>query len=165
MNKYLLLFPAILLIGAGCAPQTQVKTQAQVSTQPPALEKTTESNEAGITFENIEEKNGETKTTDEVPVVDIVLGGEVDQTISMEAGNFSFSPNTINAKPGDKIKITFTKNIGFHTFVIDEIEVKHAIKQGESLIFTAPSTPGSYAFYCDVGSHKTNGMEGVLIVK
>jgi len=65
----------------------------------------------------------------------------------------------------EKIQITFAKNVGFHTFVIDKLNVKHAIKQGEALTFTAPKEPGSFPFYCDIGSHQAQGMEGVLIVK
>ncbi len=107
-----------------------------------------------------DEKNDE----DNVPVTDIVLGGAT-QNVTMEAVNFFFSPKTIEAKPGEKINIFFSKNVGFHTFVIDELNVKFAIKEGEGLIFQAPTEPGSYAFYCDIGSHRANGMEGTLIVK
>ncbi len=189
MKKYLLLLPALALIGAGCAGSTSVETTANISAQPdssglvveqvPVEQKAvdasnTETNAAGeqvivsdgaeIVVQTQTEASAEAEEEDGVPVTDVVLGG-ADQEIDMVVGNFSYDPKTITAKPGEKIKITFTKNVGFHTFVIDEIGLKHAIKQGEAVSFTVPKTPGIYAFYCDVGSHRANGMEGVLIVK
>jgi hypothetical protein len=32
------------------------------------------------------------------------------------------------------------------------------------LVFTTPMTPGSYFFWCDVGTHRFQGMAGVLDV-
>jgi plastocyanin len=98
-------------------------------------------------------------------IVEIVLGGSSTQELDMESGNFFFSPETINASPGEKISITFSANSGFHTFVIDEIDAKFSISEGEAFTFTAPEEPGSYAYYCDIGSHRAFGMEGVLIVE
>jgi uncharacterized cupredoxin-like copper-binding protein len=31
-------------------------------------------------------------------------------------------------------------------------------------VFTAPSEPGDYAFWCHVGEHKELGMEGTMTV-
>ncbi|MBI5370355.1 cupredoxin domain-containing protein [Candidatus Uhrbacteria bacterium] len=184
MLKYLLLLPALALIGAGCAPAASVKAplaDSQPNTLDQAGEEASESaqekvqeNEQGETVvqsgnisATITPQNDEaTQPTSEdgVPVTDISLGGAT-QKVNMEAANFSFVPKSLTAKPGEKMQITFTKNNGFHTFVIDEIGLKYAIKQGEAVTFNAPTKPGTYAFYCDVGSHRANGMEGVLIVK
>lgn len=189
MRKFLLLLPALALIGAGCAGSTRVETTAEGSTQadssglvveqvpveqdadsPTATanaegELVIKTDGAEVVVQTETETEAEVEEDDGVPVTDVVLGAKADVEISMEGGNFFFAPKTINAKPGEKVKITFTKNIGFHTFVIDEIGLKYAIKQGEAVSFTAPKTAGSYAFYCDVGSHRANGMEGVLVVK
>ncbi len=117
--------------------------------------------------EDVQEDNNENteEDTSTVPIIDITLGGTVENNVNMESGNFFFAPNVINAAPSEKIKITFTKNSGFHTFVIDEMDIKFTISEGDALIITAPQTPGEYAFYCDIGSHRANGMEGTLIVK
>jgi len=85
--------------------------------------------------------------------------------VSMEAGNFFFEPAVISVEAGAEVTVMFVKNSGHHTFVIDEIGVKQTIVEGESVTFTAPSEAGSYAFYCDIGLHRANGMEGVLVVK
>ena len=189
MKKYLILLPALALIGAGCANSTRLETTADTSTkadssglvveqvpvEQAAESPTTSTNGEGelviktdgaeVVVQTKTETDAKVEEEDGVPVTDITLGAKADVEVSMEGGNFFFAPKTINAKPGEKVKITFTKNVGFHTFVIDEIGLKYAIKQGEAVSFTAPTAPGSYAFYCDVGSHRANGMEGVLIVK
>ena len=107
----------------------------------------------------------EAATEDDVQIVDVVLGGAADVNLDMVSGNFFFEPNTITAAPGESIKITFTENSGFHTFVIDELGLSFSIDEGEALKFTAPTEPGSYSYYCDIGSHRAFGMEGTLIVE
>lgn len=85
--------------------------------------------------------------------------------VSMESGNFFFSPSSIAAEPGQTVVITIEQNAGTHTLVIDEIGYKSGVSIGDVLTFTAPTDPGSYAYYCDVGSHRALGMEGTLIVQ
>ena len=86
-------------------------------------------------------------------------------TLDMEAGNYFFSPATIKAQVGDPITITFTKSSGAHTFVIDEIGLEENIAVGSTINFKAPSVPGRYPYYCNIGPHRTLGMEGVLVVE
>lgn len=180
--KYLLLLPVLALIGAGCASNPTVPEPAdnnmnQVNpydggaAEPVENETDEQKNtqETKIITDDgstmvIETQTPDTSDNDGIPVTEIVLGGSA-QKIDMDAGNFFFTPKTIEAKPGEKINIMFSKNVGFHTFVIDKIGLKHAIVQGEGLVFSAPTEPGSYPFYCDIGSHRASGMEGVLIVK
>jgi plastocyanin len=166
--KYFLSFLAIVaLAGAGCAqvstsPQADVEIEAEVETADEAAPVTIEVTADG---QAIVAQEGKT-TIDEngVPVTEIILGADVDVEVNMEATNFSFTPNVINASAGDRVSITFTKNIGFHTFVIDGVG-EFAIAQGEKFNFTAPDEPGEYVFYCDIGSHRAQGMVGTLIVK
>lgn len=107
----------------------------------------------------------------QAPAVPTVAVGEQNPSpasetlkVDMEIGNFFFAPATITAKAGQKVDVTFTKNEGFHTFVIDGV-AKLPIAVGTTKSFTAPSAPGSYPFYCDVNAHRSKGMEGTLIVK
>jgi len=166
MKYFLSLFAVLALAGAGCAQvsttaETTVEGEIEVAEQTaPVTIEVTADGEAVVAQE------GET-TIDEngVPITEIILGAEANVEVSMEAANFSFTPNVINASPGDRVSVTFTKNAGFHTFVIDEIGVEFAITEGEVLNFTAPSEPGSYPFYCSIGSHRSMGMEGTLIVE
>lgn len=85
--------------------------------------------------------------------------------ISLKAGNFFFEPATVRVGSGDEVTLDFVENTGVHTFVIDEIGLNVPIKEGATTTFTAPTEPGTYAFYCDIGNHRALGMEGVLIVK
>ncbi|MBM5789834.1 hypothetical protein FJZ23_01975 [Candidatus Parcubacteria bacterium] len=178
--KYFLLLPALALLGAGCAAAPSVKTEppAPVSAEYPAPDaddveempasgtETTVTVDDGteITFETKPAEDEDVEIDDGVPVTNIVLGGAT-LKLDMVSENFSFAPKVIEAKAGENIRIMFTKNTGFHTFVIDEINLKFPIKAGEALEFKAPTTPGEYTFYCDIGSHRAFGMQGKLIVK
>ncbi len=163
MKKYLILFPVLVLMGAGCAKiQTEEPKQAEketVNVETQGETTVTTDDGAEITF-----KTTEPETEDGVPIVDVVLGGATVK-VNMEVSNFLFTPKIIEAKAGEKIRIDFVKNVGFHTFVIDELNLTHGIKEGEALTFNAPTKPGSYPFYCDIGTHRAQGLEGTLIVK
>jgi len=81
--------------------------------------------------------------------------------------NFEFSLKEIKVKTGDKVKITFTNNEGFHDFILDEFGVNTGqITAGQSrtVEFTANQT-GTFEYYCSVGQHRANGMFGKLIVE
>jgi cytochrome c oxidase subunit 2 len=80
--------------------------------------------------------------------------------------NYSFSPNQITVKKGDKVKITFTDEGGFHNLVIDGYNEKtETIRTGNSAViaFTADKA-GTFAFYCSVANHREQGMQGSLVV-
>lgn len=90
-----------------------------------------------------------------------------EKSFTVVGENFSFSPNEIRVKKGDKVTITFHNNDGFHDFVLDEFSVKTSqIKSGDETVveFTADKT-GSFVYYCSVGAHRANGMWGTLIVE
>lgn len=164
MKYFLSLLALIAFAGAGCA-QVSTTTQADIEAET-AEESTPVTIEVTADGEAVVAQEGET-TIDEngVPVTEIILGAQADVEVNMETANFSFTPNVINASPGDRVSVTFSKNSGFHTFAIDEVGVEFAIAEGEKLNFTAPDAPGSYPFYCSIGSHRSMGMEGTLIVK
>lgn len=92
----------------------------------------------------------------ELPVKEFTVSGK----------NFSLTPNIINVQKGDKVKITFDNTGGFHDFKIDAYGL--ATKQGqapfqETLEFTADKV-GRFEYYCSVGSHRSMGMTGNLVV-
>jgi len=95
----------------------------------------------------------------------MVVVGIKEFTVSGQ--NFSFTPNSITVKKGNKVKITFKSIDGFHDFRIDEYGV--ATKQlqfpaEEVLEFTADKA-GNFEYYCSVGSHRAMGMFGTLKVE
>lgn len=88
--------------------------------------------------------------------------------ISIDGSNFRFVPNSFTVSPGENIKLTFKDNDGFHSLVFDNLDINlKAINAGtsESTEFTAPTTPGSYTFYCNVDGHREKGMVGTMIVQ
>ncbi len=80
---------------------------------------------------------------------------------------FRFEPNTITAKPGQTVNVTF-KNVGVlqHSFVLQQTNTKIVADGGKTATgnFVAPP-PGTYTFICDVPGHAPAGMQGQLIVQ
>lgn len=91
--------------------------------------------------------------------------------IEIEMSNFEYSVSEIRASAGDTLNIKLTNVEGMHDFDIDELGLDtEVIETGtESIVeFTIPAdaTPGTeYAYYCSVGNHRAQGMEGVIIVQ
>jgi len=89
------------------------------------------------------------------------------KSVTVEGGNFKFTPNTITVTKGDTVKITFKNMEGFHDLVIDEFQIRAKqipAGQEETIQFVADK-PGSFEFYCSVGTHRKMGMVGTLEVK
>ena len=81
--------------------------------------------------------------------------------------NYSFSLSAITVQKGDRVKILFKNEGGFHDLKIDEFNVAtKQIKGGETdtIEFTADKS-GSFEYYCSVGSHRAMGMKGTLTVE
>lgn len=86
---------------------------------------------------------------------------------TVHAGNFQFDVNKITVNKGDRVKINFINDEGFHDWVIDEFNARtKQIKAGESesIEFNATQT-GTFQYYCSVGSHRQMGMVGQFIVQ
>lgn len=182
MKKILLVLSLLAITGAGCASTPATQQTSDTNTTPAAAEQpapvapstpTTTTTGATTTVKTstggeITYKTPAVKTapvnSDDVPVTDIYLG-EAQVKVDMEVGNFFFKPTVIKAKAGNAVQLTFTKVDGTHNFVIDGTNANFVVKQGDKDIFTAPSKPGSYPFYCSVGSHRAMGMVGTLIVE
>ncbi|HEY9584685.1 MAG TPA: plastocyanin/azurin family copper-binding protein [Candidatus Paceibacterota bacterium] len=81
--------------------------------------------------------------------------------------NFEFNMKEIKVKEGDTVTINFKSESGFHDFVLDEFNVRTAQLQSggtESVTFLA-NKKGTFEYYCSVGSHRSMGMVGKLIVE
>jgi plastocyanin len=91
--------------------------------------------------------------------------------IAIEMTNFKYSRDTITAKPGDTVTVLLTSSEGMHNLYIDELEVQSdTLQAGEQTTLTIqiPSdTPSGtqYAYYCAIGNHRANGMEGTLVIQ
>jgi plastocyanin len=93
--------------------------------------------------------------------------GASTETISIEAGNFYFKPNTITTTPGIAT-IELTAQNGIHDLVFDGAYPGFTLeadggggKQSQKIDLK----PGKYTFYCSITGHRAAGMVGTLTVK
>lgn len=91
--------------------------------------------------------------------------GEV-KTFTMEAGAFYYTPNVVQVKKGDTVKITMSGKDMMHNFVIDELNVtSETVREGETTeIEFVANQAGEFEFYCGIGQHRANGQTGTLVV-
>lgn len=187
MKKFTILAISLVLLGAGCAQGGSGVEIPDISSGA-TLQVPAPGNEGVVEMivndeskeEEPEAEEDETLVVDEEAVVEDVSvedaaadetsQGEVTaelpvKKVTMESGNFFFSPASIAVEAGQMVEITFSKNSGTHTLVIDEIGFKQTVKEGETISFKAPAQGGTYSFYCDIGKHRALGMEGTLHVK
>lgn len=165
--KYFVPLIFVFLLGAGCAVDSSVDeldlTDTGEVTDDMLVPDADDADLEDDTSVEAVEPGDEAGVGDDVD--DTATTEEAGLSVFMRSGNFFFEPDVIKAKAGQKVNITFTDNAGSHTFVIDEISLKETIPAKGAISFTAPTTPGHYEFYCDVGSHKQLGMKGTLIVE
>jgi plastocyanin len=96
------------------------------------------------------------------------------QVIEMiETHDIHFYPERFTAQPGQQVAVHL-KNVEpnqvQHNFAIalpsGWVGMQGTIGAGEEgyFVFTAPMEPGDYGFWCDVGTHRFQGMIGTLTV-
>jgi len=120
----------------------------------PAEEKATQEADKD---DKTDKPQGETQNSPEAAV----------KTFNVTGQNFAFSLKEIRVAKGDKVKINFESVGGFHDLVIDgygQATTKVSDGQKASIEFTADK-PGTFEYYCSVGSHRQMGMVGKFIVE
>jgi plastocyanin len=89
-------------------------------------------------------------------------------TITIHAGNFYFKPSQIDASAGINT-IELTGDGGLHTLVFDNGKVPgfqlEVAGSGDTADKKVDLEPGKYVFYCDIPTHRQQGMEGTITVK
>jgi plastocyanin len=160
MKKLISILSLTVFLGAGCVSVQRTSLPVGEEQEPTEISDKNEM-EGTTTEDTIAEKKEEDPDEEMMEETQKEMG---DVNIEMQSGNFFFKPSVIEAKPGQTVNATITGNEGFHTLVIDAISLKQTVKSGETISFVAPTTPGNYEFYCDVGSHRAMGMKGTLTV-
>ena len=89
------------------------------------------------------------------------------KVFNVTGSSFAFSIKEMKVKLGDKVRVVFFNQGGFHDWVVDEFNAK--IKQlpagqTETIEFIADKK-GTFEYYCSVGTHRQMGMKGNLIVE
>ena len=87
-----------------------------------------------------------------------------------EDGGLKFDPGSLTA-PAGEVTITMDNPDGNslpHNVALEGEGVDEAgevVQPGSTSEVTADLQAGTYTFYCAVGSHRQNGMEGTLTVE
>ena len=87
-----------------------------------------------------------------------------------ESGGLGWDPAELTA-PAGEVTITMDnpdRNQMPHNVAIEGAgvqEVGNVVQPGDVSEVTATLEPGEYTFYCSVGQHRANGMEGTLTVE
>lgn len=96
--------------------------------------------------------------------------------IKMVASMGGFAPSDLTVAPGQVVRIDLVNRDtsmhsdggGVHSFHIDSLNVHQTVQPLSDLVFefTAPTTPGTYDFYCDTccGGKENPQMHGRLTV-
>lgn len=92
---------------------------------------------------------------------------ETVKSFTITGTSFAFDPKQIKVKKGDTVRITFKDNEGIHNFMIDKFNIKtKKLQPGESeTVEFVADIVGTYPYYCSVGNHRAQGMEGTLVVE
>lgn len=93
--------------------------------------------------------------------------GEVKE-ITVTANEYSFTPASLSLKKGEKVRLTFINAGKFpHNLTIDELNVAtKTIAGGSQDVIEFVANEGmDVKFYCSVGGHRAQGMEGTLKVE
>ncbi len=174
--KYLYIILALLLIGGGgyfAFAQYYSKTQTET---PIVVPSDSHLMPDGTVMQNsdVEAMQNEDQNTEQSIVVpkDAVKQPSVTldptaQVFTVKGVNFGYDVEEIVVKEGDTVTINFESTDGFHDVVIDEFAV--ATKRVQPGVKTSATfvadKKGTYEYYCSVGSHRTSGMVGKLIVQ
>ena len=102
-----------------------------------------------------------------LPAVAIKQETAVENTITIEGGDYFFKPVEIRVKKDQKVKIIFKNTKGFHDLVIDEFSAwaPQILEGNDTEVTFTPDKIGTFEFYCSVDGHRALGMKGKLIVE
>ena len=96
--------------------------------------------------------------------------------LQVHASMDGFDPDQLTVKAGEDVKLQLASmdtsmhsdGGGWHEFAIDALKVDFKVGPESSQVFSfkAPSTPGTYEFYCDIccGGKENPSMQGKLTV-
>ncbi len=92
-------------------------------------------------------------------------GGQ--RSVTVSAYKYGFTPNRIEVRQDDLVRITFsTKDIP-HSFTIDKYRIAKRVEPGRSVVFEfRADQPGRFPIYCSLAAdERCKEMTGELIVE
>ena len=96
--------------------------------------------------------------------------------VQVHASMGGFEPPALSVKAGQTVRVEFSSmdtafhsdGGGRHQFAIDELDIDWQVgpESSEVFEFTAPTTPGTFTFYCGIccGGKENPSMQGELTV-
>lgn len=136
---------------------------------------------AGCTDGNEENAGDDNQINEPVDNDDMAMENETEEpaavTVQIAAirplptDTHSFDLERIEVARGAFVTITLSNddslpivNHDWYLEILDKGTATIAPGETTSITFQADLEPGEYAFYCTIGSHRADGMEGVLVV-
>ena len=111
-------------------------------------------------------ENAQAQTKVVAPLRQVSQNAGVLKKFVVTGQNFSFEPSMLSVNKGDKVQIIFKNTAGFHDFRIDEFNTstKRSKAPSEEVIEFVADKAGTFEYYCSVGTHRSMGMKGSLVV-
>ena len=163
MNKLVVIMIALSLIVAACAMEEQVE-----ETMLEAPQEELPQEEAGE-----EQANQEETGQEEVPQEETAQS-EAEYVFRLTGDHFNFYDEEGNVAPtlrvseGALVRIEYESTQGNHDWVVDEFGAATDIvgpNDGVTVVEFVADQSGEFEYYCSVGSHRANGMVGLLVVE
>jgi len=156
-----LLLMAVILVAA-CSPQGEAQSIRVLEEGEEAID---DSEHEGVAMDD---DSGEVMDDDSGEVMD----DKETKTFVLTGVNFKFSMNGAEApelvvKEGDTVRIEFSSTSGLHDWTVDEFSAntQRVNTGGSTFVEFVADKKGTFEYYCSVGSHRSFGMKGNLIVE
>ena len=107
----------------------------------------------------------------ETPPVEETTSDDVDKVFTLTGQNFKFVMDGVDNPElrvfvGDKVRIEFNPTEGFHDWKVDEFGATERVRAGTpTFVEFVADKAGIFEYYCSVGSHRQQGMKGMLVVE
>ncbi len=101
------------------------------------------------------------------PTAQTVASATDVRIIRVSAENWKFTPNVIQIKKGEKVRLQVTGISGTHSFAVSGLNINVPVAQGQMVIIDLPTdTVGTFDFRCAIpcGSGH-NDMTGQIIIE
>ena len=134
--------------------------------------------------EETEDSETEENGTDEEETTDEEANGEeteeteadndVDRTVNIEGGpGTSYNVSEVDVEEGETVEFVYHHAGGTHDLVLENSEgeivertdILSESGESDSFTYTFQEDSEDYQFFCSVGSHRAQGMEGTITVE
>ena len=167
-SQYLLVgLLALTVVAAGCLNgEADVQEQPDEDSEVPEDDSDTEEES-----EQVEETEEETDTTEEETEETSESEDEVRQVEITGFSDNSYDTEEVEVEQGETVEFVYNHDGGQHDLAledgdgerVDGTSVLSASGESDSFTYTFEED-GDYEFYCSVGSHRGQGMEGSITV-